>query len=154
MKQIILIACVSKKKNNKAKVEDLYISTLFKYSLDYAKALKPDKIFVLSALHHLLELDTEIEPYNVTLSNVPKKKRTTKLKILSSLEKKEWGKKVIELLSEKADLKNDKFIFLAGQAYIKPLQNSIANFDNPLLGLAQGKRVAFLKSKIYGNRNT
>ena len=74
-KKIILIACVSKKRGKKAKAKDLYISQLFKSSLTFAYKQNPDKIFILSALHHLLDIDQEIEPYNVTLSNVPKAKR-------------------------------------------------------------------------------
>lgn len=148
MKQIVLIACVSKKGDQKTKAEKLYQSTLFKSSLSFAKALNPDKIFILSALHHLLELDKEIEPYNVTLSNVPKDKRNPGLKILNSNEKKEWGEKVIEQLSLKSDLQNDRFIILAGQEYIKPIANYITHLDNPLTGLRQGERVKFLKEKF------
>ncbi len=144
-KKIVLIACVSQKGDNKTKAKDLYISQLFKSSLMYAQSLKPDKIFILSALHHLLHLDTEIEPYDVTLSSVPKHKRKEGLKILTSTEKKEWGKKVIEQLSKETDLQNDEFIFLAGQQYIKPLTTSIHHYKNPLLGLGQGKRLKFLK---------
>lgn len=144
MKQIILIACVSRKGDKKMKAKDLYRSSLFKSSLAYAYKLNPDKIFILSALHHLLDLDKEIEPYNVTLSNVPKEKRKAGLKILDSAEKKEWGKKVIEQLSKQTDLKNDNFIVLAGQEYIKPIIDSISHLTNPLKGLRQGERVKFL----------
>lgn len=143
-KKIILIACVSKKGNVKAKAKDLYISTLFKTSLAYAYKQNPDKIFILSALHHLLKIDKEIEPYNVTLSNVPKNKRKPGLKILTQSEKKEWGKKILEQLAEETDLMKDEFIILARQEYIKPIENSIYNFSNPLKGLGQGKRVKFL----------
>lgn len=144
MKQIVLIACVSKKGDKKTKAKDLYKSSLFKSSLAYAYKLQPDKIYILSALHHLLDLDKEIEPYNVTLSNVPKDKRKQGLLILSPTEKKEWGKKVIEQLSKQTDLKNDNFIVLAGQEYIKPIIDSIPHFTNPLNGLGIGKRVKFL----------
>src|SRR5665647_769093 len=103
MKTVVLIACVSKKLDKKAKAKNLYISSLFKNSLAYAYSLNPDKIFILSALHHLLDLERVIEPYNVTLSNVPKKKRKVGLKVLNSQEKKEWGEKVIEMLSINSD---------------------------------------------------
>jgi len=63
MKKIILIACVSKKGDKKAKAKDIYISSLFTNSLAYAYSLNPDKIFILSALHHLLDLEKEIEPF-------------------------------------------------------------------------------------------
>jgi hypothetical protein len=148
MKIIVLIACVSQKKNIKAKAKELYVSTLFKYSLKYAYSLKPDKVFILSALHHLLDLDKEIEPYNVTLSNVPKAKRKPGLKVLNAEEKKIWGKEVIRMLSMQSDLQHDKFIVLAGQEYIKPIQAHIRYLDDRLLGLPQGKRVAYLKNHI------
>ena len=152
MKRIVLIACVSKKGNKKTKAKDLYESTLFKSSLAFAHTLNPDKIFILSALHHLLELDKQIEPYNVTMSNVPKGKRKPGLKILNFKEKKEWGEKVIQQLSNEADLQNDKFIILAGQEYIKPITDSISHLENPLNGLGQGERLKFLKRKV-GMRN-
>jgi hypothetical protein len=146
MKRIVLIACVSKKGDKKAKAKDLYISPLFTYSLEYAYSLHPDKIFILSALHHLLDLEKEIEPYDVTLSNVPKKKRKSGLKVLNLKEKKEWGEKVVDQLSKQTDLKNDIFIILAGQEYIKPIIEHIPHFELPLKGLRQGERVKFLKN--------
>lgn len=145
VKKIVLIACVSQKGDKKAKAKDLYVSQLFKSSLAYAYKLKPHKIFILSALHHLLDLNQEIEPYDVTLSNVPKNKRKLGLKILTSNERKEWGTKVTEQLKKETDLNNDEFIFLAGQKYITPISNEISHFTNPLQGLGQGKRLQFLK---------
>lgn len=144
VKRIVLIACVSKKLDRKAIAKDLYISQLFKSSLAYANKQKADKIFILSALHHLLKLDDVIEPYNVTLSNIPKSKRKAGLKILTSTEKVGWGNKVIELLSKESDLKDDEFIILAGQEYIKPLLGKISKLSNPLEGLKQGQRVKYL----------
>ncbi|MGH7990821.1 MAG: DUF6884 domain-containing protein, partial [Limisphaerales bacterium] len=70
MKRIVLISCVKKKLPHKAKAELLYISPLFKGYLRYARSLKPDGIFVLSAKYELLELEREIEPYNSTLKNM------------------------------------------------------------------------------------
>jgi hypothetical protein len=149
MSKIILISCVSQKKETKSKAKDLYTSTLFKSSLDYAQKLNPDKIFILSALHHLLDLDEEIEPYNVTLSAVPKNKRKADLIILSAKQKIEWGKKVIEMLTKEVDLKSDEFIFLAGNGYIKPLERCslIKNIKKPLDGLRVGERIKFMQSK-------
>jgi hypothetical protein len=141
---------VSKKLNQKAKAKNLYVSPLFKYSMFYAEALNPDKIFILSALHHLLPLDQEVEPYNVTLSNVPKNKRKEGLKVLNSSEKKEWGRKVIEMLSSYANMKEDRFVILAGQEYIKPIKNYLGNYDDILNGVSLFNRVSFLKERING----
>lgn len=146
MQKIVLIACASKKRPYKSKANDLYISQLYKYSLAYAYTLNPDKIYILSALHHLLDLETEIEPYNVTLSNIPKTKRKEGLRVLNREEKAEWGKKVVDMLSKHTDLQNDQFIFLAGQEYIKPVKPSLKNTDDRLKGMGIGQRISFLKS--------
>jgi uncharacterized protein DUF6884 len=92
--RIVLISCVSQKGNQKAKAKDLYKGPLFTNSLAYGQKLNPDKIFILSALHHLIELDEEIEPYDVTLSYVPPSKRTKKsnLKVLTKM-KQDYGDK-------------------------------------------------------------
>ena len=148
MRKIVLIACVSQKGKSKAKAKDLYKSALFKYSLAYAYSIKPDKIFILSALHHLLDLEKEIETYDVTLSNIPLNKRKPGLKVLTSAEKIDWGKKVIHQLSEKSDLKNDRYIILAGQEYIKPIIKHIKHIEQPLKGLRQGERLKFLKKHV------
>ena len=148
MNKIVLISCVSSKNNSKARAKDLYISQLFKSSLAYSYSLNPDKIFILSALHHLLDLETEIEPYNVTLSNIPKSKRKKGLIVLSPAEKIDWGKKVVEMLSERTDLQNDQFIILAGREYIKPIKPYIKKIDDRLHGLRQGERVKYMKANL------
>ena len=148
MSKIVLIACVSQKLNKRAKVKDIYTSPLFIYSLAYANTLKPDRIFILSALYHLLELETEIEPYDITLSLVPKLKRKQGIVVLSPVEKKEWGKTVVEMLSKQADLQCDQFIVLAGREYIKPILPYLSNLDDRLKGMSIGKRLSFLKSQV------
>jgi len=99
-------------------------------------------------LHHVLKLDEEIDPYDVTLCNVPKHKRKSGLKILNSVEKREWGKRVIDQFAKISDFENGNFIILAGQEYIKPIINHITNIELPLNRLRQGKRVKFLKSHL------
>ena len=145
MKTVVLISCVSKKRSSKAKAKDIYKSALFKYSLAYAYTCHPERIFILSALHHVLDLETEIEPYEVTLSNVPKNRRKPGLKVLNPDEKREWGNTVISQLSNQFDLEHDKFIILAGQEYVKPISKNIKHKCLPLDGLSIGERLAFLK---------
>jgi len=152
MNKIVLIACVSQKLNIKAKAKDMYTSALFLYSWQYANVLKPDKIFILSALYHLLEPETEIEPYNVTLSLVPKAKRKKGLVVLSSAEKKDWGMTVVEMLSKHANLQSDLFIVLAGQEYMKPILPYLSNIDDRLKGMSIGKRLRYLKSQLKCNQ--
>ena len=132
MKTIVLISCVSKKLNYKAKAQDLYISPLFKKNLQYSRSLNPDKIFILSAKYGLLDLDKEIEPYNKTLNN------------MTSNEIKLWVDSVLNQLKLVSNLNEDEFIFLAGNNYRKYLINHIKNFKIPMYGLKIGEQLKFL----------
>ena len=136
MKKIILIPCVSKKLKYKGKAEDLYISTLFRLALAYAKKLKPDKIFILSAKHGLVNLNDEIAPYNETLND----KLTSDIKV--------WAEKVVIELEKVTNLENDLFIFLAGEKYRKYILPHVKNYKIPLKGLRIGEQLKFLKEKI------
>jgi hypothetical protein len=145
MGRIALISCASQKLNHKAKAKDIYISALFRYSLKFAERLAPDAIYILSALHHLLELETIIEPYNVTLSYItPKKLKDKNVVVLSNEEKGTWAETVTSQLSKVSDIAEDTFILLAGQSYIRPLSNYLKNIEEPMRGLKQGERISFL----------
>ena len=102
MKKIVLISCVSKKLPHPARAEEMYVSPLFKFNLKYARQLKPDAIYILSAAHGVLELDTRIDPYNKTLNNMP------------AAERKAWAAKVLGQLGTRANLAEDQFVILAG----------------------------------------
>lgn len=145
MATVYLIACASTKLAHRAKAKDLYISTLFKLSREYAECQNPDEIFVISALHHLLDWEKFIEPYDVTLSYVPPKKRKPQLIVLDKEERKAWGIEVAKKLRLKYDLKKDKLVALAGKNYIEPLRNAGVECQDPLKGLGQGKRLKELK---------
>lgn len=134
MKKIVLISCVSKKVSRKAKAKDLYISPLFVGNLRYARSFKPDNIFVLSAKYGLLELETEVDPYNTTLKD------------MSSAQVKAWADRVAEQLSAKSDLKRDHFIFLAGEKYRKYLAPRLASYEVPLQGMRIGEQLQRLAS--------
>lgn len=136
MKKIILISCASKKLAFKSKAEDLYISTLFRLSLAYAKKLKPDKIFILSAKHGLVNLNDEIAPYNETLND----KTASDIKI--------WADKVVLELEKLTNLGDDLFIFFAGKKYRKYILPHVKNYEIPLKGLRIGEQLQFLKVKI------
>ncbi len=133
MKKIVFISCVSKKLPHRAKAQDLYISPLFKLNLAYAKRLKPDKIFILSARHGLLGLNDKIAPYDTTLNTMPDKERLV------------WGGKVMRQLRGKVNLEKDTFIFLAGGRYRKYLMPHMERVQVPMMHLGIGKQLQYLK---------
>lgn len=136
MLKIVLISCVKSKLKVPAKAEDLYTSTLFQSNLRYARHLKPDAIFILSAKHGLLDLDQIIAPYEMTLNT------------MTEPEKKAWSRKVLGSLQQKVDIKSDMFVFLAGVNYRKYLIPELAHYEIPLEGLAFGKQLQELKRRI------
>ena len=137
MKKIVLISCVSKKRQQRTKASDLYISSWFKLALQFARKQKSDAVFILSALHGLLDLDTEISPYEITLNK------------MSSAQRKEWANRVIAQLKRKVDLKKDHFVILAGQQYRENLIPHIRHYEIPLEGLRIGEQLQLLKRSLY-----
>src|SRR3989344_2737787 len=129
MAKIVLISCVSKKVDYKAKAIDLYDSPLFKKSLNYARSLNMDKIFILSAKYGLVNINKEIEQYNKTLNQ------------MHSKEIMDWADMVLRQLKEVCDLDKDEFIFLAGNNYSKFLIPSLKNYSVPMEGLGIGKQL-------------
>lgn len=137
-KRIVLIACSGKKietNGNPISAEKLYIGQLFKKSLEYAKLINADKIFILSAKHHLVELDDKLEKYDCYL------------KTFDIEEKIEWSKTVIKQLKTKVDLENDEFIILAGRDYYRFLKG-ITNKKLPLEGMKIGLKLQELNRLI------
>jgi hypothetical protein len=129
MRTIVLISCVSLKRPHKCKARDLYISALFRKNLQYALKLAPAQVFILSAKYGLVGLDDEIEPYDLTLNT------------MSVLEVKQWAQGVLRQLSEKADLEQDQFVFLAGAKYRKYLIPHLPHTQVPLEGLRIGEQL-------------
>ena len=136
MKEVVLISCVSKKLPHKAPAGELYTSDLFKKNFAYAKRLKPDAIYILSAKYGLLGLDEEVETYNQTLNT------------MSAREVEAWAKKVLMQLGVVSDIKKDKFVFLAGERYRKYLVPHMVHTGVPMRGLGIGKQLQFLKLAV------
>lgn len=139
MGYIVLISCCSKKAKDRCPAKDLYISPLFKKSLAYARKLTSDdkKIFILSAEHHLLSLNQEISPYNITLNTMGIDKR------------KEWAEKVNPQIEE--ILKNnqkDDIIVLAGENYREFLDFKGRPVNVPLKGMRIGQMLERLNELI------
>lgn len=133
---IIFISCSKTKCSKKTVAENMYTSTLFKYSLEYAKSLEPTHIYILSAKYGVLELDRQIEPYNKTLNTMNDKQ--VKL----------WSYKCYKQLKELNINFNDEVIFLTGEQYHKYLKQIFKNKKFPLEKMPLGKRIQYLKQNI------
>lgn len=140
MKTIVFVPCSKTKnelsKTKPVKAKDLYTGPFFKKAYECAKSLKPDKIFILSAEHGLVEPDKELEYYNKYLSSMSKNERE------------KWTENVISDLNQLntegvVDLKNDKFIFLTGKNYYTNLLDTFNKNNCDIIGkdLKIGKKL-------------
>lgn len=134
MRRIVLIACAAQKRPQLSKARDLYVSPLFKKNLRYAERLGPDQIYILSAKYGLVDLDEEVEPYDLTLNAMP------------ADEVKYWAAQVLKQLSKRADLQQDQFVFLAGAKYRRYLVPHMAHVEVPFEGLSIGKQLRSLSA--------
>lgn len=133
---IVFLGCGAKKNDKKCKAIEMYTGELFKKRYEYSKILKADKIFILSAKYHVLELDDMIFPYNKTLNDMDEKSQ----KIWSLVCKKKLDKKNIDY--------DDDVYFLCGENYFKYLSPYFKNSHYPVANLRIGEQLKFYKERI------
>ena len=140
MAKVVLLSCTKSKTKHAAPAQELYsASPMFQKTLEYGKSLKPDKMFILSAKHHLVPLTKKLEPYDKTLKEMPKD------------EKEKWGEETVkQMKSHGINVDKDNFIFLTGSEYMKPLTKYIpeANIEKPMEGRRMGERLQWLNNQI------
>lgn len=140
MAKVVLLSCTKSKTKHAAPAQELYsASPMFQKTLEYGKSLKPDKMYILSAKHHLVPLTKKLEPYDKTLKEMPKD------------EKEKWGEETIkQMKSSGINPEKDHFIFLTGSEYMKPLAKYIpdGNVEKPMEGKRFGERLKWLNSQV------
>jgi hypothetical protein len=140
MAKVVLLSCTKSKTKHAAPAQELYsASPMFQKTLEYGKSLKPDKMFILSAKHHLVPLTKTLEPYDKTLKEMPK------------AEKEQWGEETIkQMRSSGINPEKDTFVFLTGSEYMKPFTQYIpdGNIEKPMEGKRFGERLKWLNSQV------
>lgn len=138
---IALIGCSAKKLEGSHPARELYTSTLFRKSLAYAE-LRSDvtHAYVISAVHHLVPLDREIESYDFTLREMTRMGRFG------------WADSVLESITRRH--RRAELLILAGQAYASPLiqqchWSSVGRgIAVPMDGMQIGQRLSWLTHEI------
>jgi cytoplasmic iron level regulating protein YaaA (DUF328/UPF0246 family) len=138
MRRIALVSCVKSKQSSPAPAGELYISPLFKGLRAYAKA-NADEWYILSARYGLLAPQQVVEPYEMTLNNMPK------------VERQAWGARVRQQLREVLP-SHTTMVLLAGARYreeIEPFLREQGHLvEIPLLGLPMGRQQSWLKGHL------
>ena len=139
---IILISCSSRKTKQPAPAAALYRGTVFKASLAWATHRAPKAIYILSAKHHLVEPGQLLEPYDLTLNDMP----------ISELRR--WSNTVLQQLRSAADIERDRFVILAGEKYRRYLLPHLKHVELPLEGMRIGEQVQFLQRDVAARDST
>lgn len=135
----IFLSCTKEKAKQRCKAREMYMpSSLFAKSYTYAKSLNPDKMYILSAKHHLLPLSREISPYNQTLNNAGVEER------------KEWAEEVYKQMKKVGIDFDAKTYFFCGENYLEFLKDYFPNHKSMYAGKGIGEIMHWLDGKIKG----
>jgi hypothetical protein len=141
MKTIVLLMCGKNKLSHKAEARDIYTSPRFKKSIEYAKMLTGEEsIFVLSALHGVVNLDTVIAPYDKSIYQMSPDEKTV------------WAEMVFTQLSKCSDVTHDKYAFLTDDDYCEQIYPRLSQVEMPLKGKKPEDHLAWFEDKINKNR--
>lgn len=118
---LIVIPCGDRKASEATRARDLYQGSMFKMALKAAEAIqrkRGGRILILSGLHGLVELDTELSPYEQRMGRP--------------------GCISLPALADQARgyaAEADEVIVLAGKDYALPIKAIWPHASAPLLGL-------------------
>ena len=142
-RKLFLIACAKTKRNTRSPARDLYRSPLFLKSLAYAEQ-HADDVLIVSAKHGLVELDDELDPYDLTIGDLDRSGRAwLSGKIDGAFAR--WRSRTLPIL-ERGSIQ-----VLAGDAYVRALMPTAVGslgFRTPLAGLQIGERLAWLNTRL------
>ncbi len=135
MTRIALVACGKGKLDRPAPARELYNGVLFRKASAYCEATS-DRWFILSAKHGLIDPETIVEPYDLSLSH------------LDHGERRAWAERVVADLRNRG-LMGAEFHLHAGEKYARPLEPLLGEVDRPLRGLGIGRQLAWYRSRGY-----
>jgi hypothetical protein len=141
--QLGLVSCSAQKLDRPAPARELYASPLFRRSLAYAES-RCARVYVLSARHHLVELDAVLAPYEQRLGSMKRERRHWAAVVASAIEARH-GRDV-------------QLLLLAGREYTAPLIQEVAHWwpvgawrervRLPLERLQVGERLRWLNDQL------
>lgn len=133
--RIGLVACGKGKLDRPAPARDLYNGALFRKASAYCEDAY-DGWFILSAKHELIDPETIVEPYDLSLSHLDQPERHA------------WAARVVADLRRR-DLMDAEFFLHAGEKYAKPLEPLLGASQRPLRGLGIGRQLAWYVARGY-----
>ena len=130
---IVLVSCVGEKGTINAEAKDLYQSTWFRKARQWAEE-NGIRWYILSAKHGLLNPETKIEPYDISLLKMNKGERE------------QWGQRTSRQIHECIS-EDHPLVILAGIKYREVL-NVRHHVSVPMEGLGIGQQLAWLNERL------
>ena len=136
--ELHLVSCVSAKRSTRAKAKDLYVSPLFVKARAYVEKMG-QPWFILSAQFGLVDPETVIPPYELTLN------------AMGVAARRAWASKVLGQL-EPLLVDVQSLVFLAGQRYREHLAPALREraiaVTVPMEGLRIGEQLSWLDRQL------
>ena len=132
---IYLVSCVKTKLPHPAPAKKLYTSDWFHKARTYVEA-SGQPWFILSAKYGMLDPDTIVDPYELTL------------KRMKAAERREWAERVEARIGTLPATR--RFVVLAGDAYrslLMPALARLAPVEVPMEGLSFGRQLQWLEGR-------
>lgn len=139
IKKIFLISCVGQKLGYGAVAKDLYISEWFRKAWAYCQQRSDmgTETYILSAKYGLLWSEDFVDPYEMSLLNMP------------IGERKKWASRVLSSLEAMEKLNGLQVVILAGEKYreflVPSIEDAGAIVKVPMDGLGIGQQLSYLK---------
>ena len=136
---VYLVPCASRKGRTPAPARDLYQSPLFLKMRGVVEEMAVPW-FILSAKHGLLRPEQVVEPYDLTLNDLPVSERRA------------WAQRVVGQM-EAGLPPADRIVVFAGQKYREFLMDWLrarATVETPLAHLGIGKQLQYLDAYLDG----
>ncbi|WP_413299667.1 DUF6884 domain-containing protein [Bacillus sp. 1P10SD] len=133
MSKFALISCTKLKKDYPCPAKEMYLeSQLFKKAVSYIEKQEYNDWFILSAKYGLVDQETVIEPYDLTLNN------------MKAVDRKKWS---IDVFKQIKELQPHQLDLYAGKKYreflIPLLEMNGIKCKVPLEGLGIGEQLKF-----------
>jgi hypothetical protein len=144
VRTLCLVGCCKRKLSHAAPAKDLYCSTLFRLSRQWAER-HADAWAILSARYGVVETETVIQPYDTTIADRSPFGQ-------SPLTPKEFGPWLCASVQAwrsrfATPARGAALVILAGRDYWQGLVGHRLSFSTPLDGLNIGRRLRWLKQQ-------
>jgi hypothetical protein len=142
--RVALVGCGADKREGRHAARDLYTGSLFRAGLSHAEATA-DEVLIVSAHHHLVELDQEIGAYERSLASMRK------------IEREAWEERVVgDLVARYSGVPIELTVY-AGAMYADAIAGALRRWQRsgggvawrwstPLAGLSVGYRLRWYKT--------